>query len=115
MDQQTTILLVDDDPAGRAILGLSLRRAGFRVLCAESGEEALRLLARKACDWLVTDARMRPMDGFQLSLKAKILCPKLRIVMISALHHEADSDGYPIERFFAKPVAAADLAACLKS
>lgn len=99
------ILLVDDDVSGRAMLRLSLRQAGHEVLTAADGPEALALLKEAPCDVLITDARMKPMDGFALSLAARKLRPKLRIAMISALCSESDINGYPIEKFFPKPVA----------
>ena len=105
-----SVLVVDDDPAGRSMLGLALRAAGFKVYLAASGPEALSLLAARPCAILVTDASMNPMDGFELSLRAKTLRPGLRIAMISALRDAADADGHPIERVFAKPVSPAELA-----
>lgn len=104
MNAQPAVLVVDDDFSGRAMLSLSLRQAGFSVHAAAGGEEALRLLKEKRCDWLVTDARMLPMDGFALAREAKRVQPGLRVVMISAVYTEADAENHPIEKFFAKPV-----------
>lgn len=98
------ILLVDDDPSGLAMLGLSLRQAGLDVASAAGAEEALRRLREESFDWLVTDARMAPVDGFRLSLAAKRLRPDLRILMISAVYRGDDASGYPIEKLFPKPV-----------
>lgn len=104
MNAHPAILVVDDDSSGRAMLSLSLRQAGFPVQTAASSEEALGLLKERHYDWLITDARMRPMDGFELSQEAKRIQPDLHVVMISAVHTERDARGYPIEKFFAKPV-----------
>lgn len=98
------ILLVDDDAALRAMLRLSLKRAGFRVKACASGREALEELEREEADWLVTDGLAAPMDGFQLSAVAKARHPRLRIVMVSAAYGEADIAGLPIEKTFPKPV-----------
>jgi len=100
-----TVLLVDDDKSGRAMLRLSLKQAGYEMLTAADGPEALRLLQETPCDALITDARMKPMDGFELSAKAKSIRPALRIAMMSAIASEHDISGYPIDKFFAKPVA----------
>ena len=99
-----TILIVDDDASGRAMLSLSLRQAGYRVLTASGGEEALAALEQEDCDCLITDAKMRPMDGFELTSRAKRLRPELRIAMISAVYSENDIRTRPIDRFFPKPV-----------
>ena len=98
------VLIVDDDPASRSMLGLSLRQAGCTVRTAGSGEEALLLLAATRYDWLVTDARMLPMTGFELSIRAKGLQGDIRILMVSAAHSAGEAAGCPIEGFFAKPV-----------
>ncbi len=99
------ILVVDDDEAGRAMLGLSLRRAGFDVRTASGGEEALAALKAGPCDYLVTDARMSPMDGFELSRRAKDLRPGLHVALVSALYTETDLAVAPIDRIFPKPLA----------
>ncbi|MBI3553379.1 MAG: response regulator [Elusimicrobia bacterium] len=104
MSNFDSILVVDDDASGRAMLGLSLRQAGYTVSCAASGPEALSLLNEKPFDWLLTDARMTPMDGFELSRRARRIKPDLRIMMMSAVCSEKDTAGYPIEKFFQKPI-----------
>lgn len=109
MNTPSTILVVDDDAPGRAIMSLVLRQAGYAVRTASSGEEALKLLREHPCHWLITDARMRPMDGFELARQAKSLQPGLRIVMISALYTERDAAGLPIDKFFPKPVPVDEL------
>jgi CheY-like chemotaxis protein len=104
MENGHTILIVDDDAAGRAMLGLCLRQAGCRVLAVPDGQEALSVLARTACDFLITDAKMDKMSGFELANHAKKARPELNIAMISAAAHEDDINGYPIDKFFSKPL-----------
>ncbi len=98
------ILIVDDDSSARSMLSLSLRRAGYRVLTAASGVEALEVLAKSPCGALITDAQMAPMNGFELSRRAKALQPALRVAMISAVYDMADAASLPVEIFFQKPV-----------
>ncbi len=109
MRRPPSVLVVDDDASSRAILGLALRRAGFRPTTAAGGEEALELLRRRDFDWLVTDALMLPMNGFQLAARAREIRPGIRTVMISALDAAADARRLEIEKFFAKPVDSAAL------
>lgn len=115
MPSAPSVLVVDDDAAVRSILGLTLRRAGFRVHTAGGGREALRRLKRSPCRWLVTDAHMSPMDGFALALKARKARPRLRIVMVSAIACAPGIAGSPIERFFAKPFASDELVGYLRN
>ena len=42
-EQRATLLVVDDEPAVRRVLVMRLQLAGYRVVCAEDGEEALTL------------------------------------------------------------------------
>lgn len=107
------MLVVDDDVAGRMMLALSLRQAGFKVRTAGCGEEALKCLQAQRHDWLLTDGRMEPMDGFELSVRAKRLQPDLKIAMISAMYSARDGRGFPIDRFLAKPLQLESLMACL--
>jgi len=110
-----TVLVVDDDSSSRAMLGLSLRRAGYRVELAESGEQALAALKKSPFEYLVTDARMSPMDGFELSRKAKELRPALHVALVSALYDDDDLLLAPIEKVFSKPVAVERLQDWLES
>ncbi|PTN37326.1 response regulator [Desulfonatronum sp. SC1] len=70
MDDKT-ILLVDDELRVRFTLALILKHHGFQVLEAESGVEALRVLAEGAehaqsVDLVLTDIMMLGMDGLEL-------------------------------------------------
>ncbi len=105
MSATPSVLIVDDDAAGLAMLSLSLRQSGFLVRTAESGEAALKLLRANRADWLVTDLRMHPMDGIELAAQAKSLQPDLRVVMVSAVYGERDQAAPEVEKFFPKPLA----------
>ena len=108
------MLVVDDDASMRAMLDLSLRRAGIATLTAASGPEALALLSTRPVAALVTDGRMDAMDGFELSRRAKRLRPDLRIAMVSAVVAESDAEGTPIEKVFEKPVSVTGLVEWLR-
>jgi len=109
MNNRPAVLIVDDDESLRAMLSLSLKRAGYPTLSASSGAEALQLLATRPIACLVTDGRMDNMDGFELARRAKTLRPELRIAMVSALYTSSDAGGSPIDRMFEKPVAVTSL------
>jgi len=61
---KASILVVDDEPAVRRVLLMRLQLAGFRVVCAEDGEEALTLFHRETPDLVVLDVMMPKLDGF---------------------------------------------------
>ncbi|MDE2039346.1 MAG: response regulator [Elusimicrobia bacterium] len=109
-----SILIVDDDWSAREMLGLALRKAGFYARTASGGAEALELLRTSPFDWLLTDAHMKPMDGFELTRRAKALRPELRVAMISAVQSvPAPPPTEAIETFFPKPVIVEDVARAL--
>jgi len=60
------ILVIDDDPGVRTILSSALGAAGFDVVPAESGREALSMLVRDEFDVILTDVHMAELDGRQL-------------------------------------------------
>jgi CheY-like chemotaxis protein len=59
----TTILVVDDEPDIRSVVGQVLREAGYRVLAAANGAEALERMHEQPPDGVVLDLSMPLMDG----------------------------------------------------
>ena len=79
------ILVAEDEEDVRLVVSEALAAAGFMVLNAGSGPEALRILEQNpGIDLLFTDIRMPGgMDGFELAHRAKQMRPELRIVYTS--------------------------------
>src|SRR5215831_19578509 len=65
------ILVVDDDDSGRYASGRVLRRAGFEVIEASSGAEALRRVAADRPDLVVLDVRLPDISGLEVSNRIK--------------------------------------------
>ncbi|MBW4471857.1 MAG: hybrid sensor histidine kinase/response regulator [Stenomitos rutilans HA7619-LM2] len=63
--QTTTILVVDDAVTLRRTLALSLERAGYRVLQARDGQEAINQCQRSSVDLVICDIEMPNMNGFE--------------------------------------------------
>ena len=80
----TSVLVVDDDPAMGAMLLSSLERRGYQVRVSHSGSEALELLAAESVDAVVTDLRMKGLDGIQLCERLLTNYPKLPVVVMTA-------------------------------
>ncbi len=81
-----TILLVEDDLAVREFAALTLRGAGYEVLTAANGVEALRLLENFACERigaLVTDVVMPQMGGLELARRVQERCPASPVLFVS--------------------------------
>ena len=78
-----TVLLVDDDDAVRRVVRGGLEMRGFKVLDADSGEAALKLVAVEAPQIAVVDYAMPGMDGAQTAEQLRRLLPNLPIILAS--------------------------------
>lgn len=78
------LLLVDDDPSLLKLLGMRLTSEGFHVVTAESGAEALRVLARDSIDLVISDLRMDEMDGLALFSEIQKQQPGLPVIILTA-------------------------------
>jgi two-component system, cell cycle sensor histidine kinase and response regulator CckA len=87
-----TILVVEDEPALRALVALVLREAGYTVLEAGSGEEALRVADAHAGELhlLLTDVVMPGMPGPALAARMRDRRPGLRTIFVSGYPDRAE-------------------------
>jgi len=84
-------VLVDDDDAVRLLATRSLDRAGFRILEARSGAEALEIASQEAepIDLLVTDQNMPGMSGRELATRLLGSHPDVAVLVVSGDIDEA--------------------------
>jgi response regulator RpfG family c-di-GMP phosphodiesterase len=81
-DQKKSILLVDDERSILSSLRRLLRREGWNLLTADSGEQGLSVLADQTVDLVISDMRMPQMDGATFLKKVKDLYPNtIRIIL----------------------------------
>jgi two-component system response regulator PilR (NtrC family) len=78
------ILVVDDEKSMREFLEILLQKDGYKVCCAENGEEALKAIRQDKFDLLITDIRMKPIDGLELLKQCKTISPSTAVIIISA-------------------------------
>ena len=79
------VLVVDDDPDARAVVGKTLEMFGANVARASGAEEALALVERNGFDLVVTDIAMPGHDGYWLLNQIRALKPALRVTAMTAL------------------------------
>lgn len=81
-----TVLLAQDDKDSLEIFGAILRRAGYHVLTADRGEEAVRLAKQEAPDLVFTEARLPVVDGWRLMevLRHEPGCAHARFVLLTS-------------------------------
>ena len=84
----TSLLLVDDHASIRALLSTALIRAGFVVVTAADGDEALRSAARSAPSIILLDLMMPRLDGWETihRLKANPATSGVPVIAITANH-----------------------------
>jgi DNA-binding response OmpR family regulator len=76
-----SVLLVEDDPLIREFVVEALRDAGFHVIHASTGEEALAWRKRHAADVLVTDIKLPgKVDGWQIAERCREHNPELPVI-----------------------------------
>jgi DNA-binding NtrC family response regulator len=78
------ILVVDDEKLIRWSVSERLQRDGYQVLSAESGEQALELIAATPPDVMLLDVKLPGIDGVQTLRQALVLHPELAVLMMSA-------------------------------
>ena len=66
-----TIMIVDDSSSLRTVVGLALKRAGYEVLEAEDGQDAMTKLDGRKLNLIVSDVNMPRMDGIQFVTQVK--------------------------------------------
>jgi two-component system cell cycle sensor histidine kinase/response regulator CckA len=95
-----SVVLADDDPIQRRLAQLALTTAGFEVLLAADGKDALRLVAQRRPDVVISDVLMPRMDGFALckAMRTDPNLAKIPVVLMSA-HYMEDEDRELATRF----------------
>ncbi len=84
-----TILIVEDEPSIREVVGLYLERAGYQPLYAADGRTALTIMTRQMPDLVVLDLMLPQVDGYEITrwLRERGDTP---IIMLTARREEAD-------------------------
>ena len=106
------MLLVEDDPALKRYLEIVLQRAGYNVMTAGDGLEAMKFLLTSRVDVVVTDALMPNLDGYELCrfVRSSAHLSQLPIILLSALDPKNSTDeAEQVDAFLSKPVSPEDL------
>lgn len=109
-----TILVVEDDKDVLKLLDMALRDAGYDVLIALSGEQALEVI--ETCDrpihLLLADVVLPGMRGHQLAEHLRVLYPAMHVVFITGYlveKIEAEIADTPNDLLITKPITVSDL------
>lgn len=117
MERETaTVLAVDDEPLNTDLLEQELGDAGYRVLCARGGDEALRMAVAEQPDLVLLDVLMPGVDGYETCrrLKAHDLTRAIPVIFLTALSGTFDkvrAFGVGAVDYVSKPFESAELLA----
>jgi len=81
---ETRVLVVDDEQSMRELLGIMLKQAGYAVTLAGGGEAAIEALQNEAFDLIITDLRMRKVDGLAVLRATKEHSPRTVVLVVTA-------------------------------
>jgi CheY-like chemotaxis protein len=119
MSEQKLVLVADDDEDILTLVGLRLERAGYEVMTAKDGVEALEIIDGRTPDIAVVDVMMPRMDGHELvrCLRARPETAGIPILILTAAVHdrvaEASADA-GADAHMRKPFSPRDLVAKLE-
>jgi len=113
---EKTILVADDETHILHVVSLKLRNAGFIVLTARDGQEALEIAQAQNPDLLITDYHMPQLSGIELCqrLKQDPLTAGIPAIMLTARGYQlepADTEQSGILRMLSKPFSPRQLLA----
>jgi type II secretory ATPase GspE/PulE/Tfp pilus assembly ATPase PilB-like protein/DNA-binding response OmpR family regulator len=77
------VLLVDDEKNVLSALRRVFRQENYKILVAENGDEALKILEKETCQLMISDYMMPKMNGAELLRKAKKLYPDMIRIMLT--------------------------------
>src|SRR5260221_4484068 len=109
------ILVVDDEPAVRSLMAVTLKLADHEIVEAAGGEEALGLIERQHFDLIVLDIMMPVTDGYEVLQRLRAMKGHAHtpVIVVTAKGYDADgmlreASGGAVDHL-AKPFDPADL------
>jgi len=116
-DSRTCVLLAEDDRALRRFFEVVLDRAGYKVVPAADGLEAMKIALSTPIDVVVTDAMMPNLSGRELCrfLRNSQTLSHLPVILLSGFEQiDINHDAEQADVFLAKPVSGESLVECIE-
>lgn len=114
-----SILMIDDNPQLRELLQTALTKLGYEVTSASDGAEAIRVIADRTFDVVITDLLMPEKDGIEVIGELKRKQPHARIIAMSGggrgsrEHYLQTAKGLGAHVLLGKPFSVSELSAAL--
>ena len=115
--RRVRVLLAEDDRALRRFLEVVLERAGYKVIPAADGLEAMKIALSMPIDIVVTDGMMPNLSGHELCrfIRNSQTLSHLPVILLSALERkEPNQNVEQVDAFLAKPVTGESLIECIE-
>ena len=113
LEPKATILVVDDEAAVRRVLVMRLQLSGYRVICAEDGEQALEQFHCESPDLIVLDVMLPKLDGFAVCrrLRAESCVPIIFLSAVEAISERVAGLDLGADDYLPKPFSPKELEA----
>jgi DNA-binding NtrC family response regulator len=114
---QNRIMVIDDEKIVGDMAKMSLEQEGYAVETFLNAEPALARLKEEKFDVVVTDYKMKGIDGMEVLRTVKKLYPETRVIMITAfanLDAAIEALRAEVHDFFPKPVKIKELKASIQ-
>ena len=111
------ILLIDDDEDIRDIMTITLKDAGYSVICARDGHTGLMLATREEPQIVITDIKMPGLNGLEVLEKIKKIQPETEVIVTTGfgdIKKAVKALQYDASDFISKPIDDAALHVALK-
>lgn len=121
--QTLQVLIVDDEKMMQRLVYDVLSRLGFRqITIANSGRQAIQILSKQPVDFVVTDWRMKDLDGIDLIEfvrgSPESLCPRIPIILLTGnteAHYVLRARDAGVNEYLIKPFSAEQLVRRIRS
>lgn len=117
-EDKVKVLVVEDEESIRKFISINLKRSGFEVLEAETGEKGLDMASVYRPEVMVLDVMLPGIDGFQVCARLREEMPELIIIMLTARGQDVDKiTGLEIgaDDYMVKPFNPRELTARIRS
>jgi two-component system, OmpR family, phosphate regulon response regulator PhoB len=119
-ESRQIVLVADDDADVRDLVAFRLDRAGYEVMAAADGQDALELARSRSPDIAVLDVMMPRLDGLQVTRQMRAIDELARVpvlLLTASVHEAAVKQGFEAgaDDYMKKPFSPADLVARVRA
>lgn len=111
------VMIIDDEKIAADMTRVSLEDEGYEVETFADGASALARLKETPFDVVITDLKMKGIDGMDVLRTIKTAYPEVKVIMVTAfasLDSAVEAMKSKVDGFFAKPVKIKELKECIQ-